>query len=162
THSRVPCLCMSSYCIRCGHRLETAVPQLCPECGGAAPVHELDDGTFGRLWHAGVQVALEDVGVPRLSWKPAVLSGPLPASAPSHYNPTPPGELMLTMSRPNEEMVLSLIHELGHAILHPVGQEHDLASYQEHPGPEERLVHAAADVACQQYGIDGYIPCMLG
>jgi Zn-dependent peptidase ImmA (M78 family) len=33
---------------------------------------------------------------------------------------------MLTTSRPGNEICLSLIHEPGHAILHPTGQAHDL------------------------------------
>jgi hypothetical protein len=151
---------MSSYCAACGQRQPSSVAKDCPACGKWAPLFELDDSTFGALWFAAVRVAREAAGIEEFFFNPRVMSGPRPEAAPSWYNPAPPGVLALTMSRPNEEVCLSLVHELGHAVLHPVGSEDDVVAYQQHPVPEERLVHAAADVACRSYGILDYLARM--
>jgi hypothetical protein len=151
---------MSSYCAACGQRQPSPVPQDCPACGKWVPLFELEDLTFGALWFAAVRVAREDVGIEEFFFNPRVMSGLRPEAAPSWYNPTLPGVLALTMSRPNEEICLSLVHELGHAVLHPVGSEHDVGTYLQHPLPEERLVHAAADIASRSYGIPDYLTRM--
>ena len=151
---------MSSYCAACGQRQPSPVPQDCPACGRWAPLFDLDDPTFGALWLAAVRVAREDVGINEFFFNPRVMSGPQPEAAPSWYDPTPPGVLALSMSRPNEEVCLSLVHELSHAVLHPVGSQPDVTIYQRHPLPEERLVHAASDVASRRHGIPDYLTRM--
>jgi hypothetical protein len=151
---------MSSYCADCGERQPTLGPQICHICDKYAAVFLLDDPTYGRLWSAAVQVALTDVGIPEFFFNPRVMDSARPEAAPSWYNPTPPGVLGLTLTRPPEEVVLSLAHELGHALLHPVGSEDDMATYQQHPVSEERLVHAAADAVARQFDITDYLSRM--
>ncbi len=151
---------MSSYCAECGQCQPSLTAQICQACGKWAAPFLLDDPTFGCLWSAAVKVVRIEAGIPEFFFNPRVMDGPRPEAAPSWYNPTPPAVLGLTLTRPAEEVCLSLVHELGHTVLHPVGSAHNVAAYQQHPVPEERLVHAAADAVVRQFGIGDYLTRM--
>lgn len=73
------------------------------------------------------------------------------------YDPTPPGKLVLNLTYPDELICLMLVHELAHAIEHPVGAGHDIAGYLANPHLEDNVVNVAADIVCQTYGITDYI-----
>jgi len=98
-----------------------------------------------------------DIGIPEITWNslPAT-PGPDHLSAASWYDPTPPGHLALSLRRPPEEVCLSLIHEMGHAML----WLHHASEYPRHPRREELIVNGAADLICRHYAIPDYLPRM--
>ena len=146
---------MASYCIYCGHRQAEAKPQTCPRCGEFAPVFNLNDSSFGLLWQAAIKVAHEEISIGNFNWMRLAVSGGTFTAG--WYDPRPPGTLALNLTRPSEEVCLELIHELGHALRHPVGSSDDIAEYQNNPHDEDSIVNAAADIACQQFAIPDYM-----
>jgi len=148
---------MASYCIHCGDRQAYSQPHSCRSCTRWATPFDLDDESFGRLWRASIKTVIEDIGIPEITWNsfPAT-AGPDHISAASWYDPTPPGHLALSLSRPPEEVCLSLIHEMGHAML----WLHHASEYPRHPRREELIVNGAADIICRRYVIRDYVPRM--
>lgn len=64
---------------------------------------------------------------------------------------------MLNGQRPDEEVCLTLVHELVHAIEHPIGSRHNISDYRRNPHAQDSIVNAAAATVCGQFGITDYI-----
>jgi hypothetical protein len=145
---------MTSYCIHCGEPQAVSEPHVCPSCAERTPPFRLEAATYGKLWSDLMRAALDRIGLPAITWLNMKLSGSMVAAS---YDPSPPGKLVLNLTYADELICMMLVHELIHAIEHPVGTGHDVASYLENPHCEDRVVNIAADIVCQTYWITDYI-----
>lgn len=145
----------ATYCPQCGQGYDdTAGWHRCPHCQGVQYPLSLP-APFGRLW-TDLVAALPAIGIQEISWSCLPDPGQTATMAPSSWDPGPPPVLMLRLGRPDTETCLYLLHEMGHALLHPAGDPHDYEAYKRNPEPEERLVNAAADRVSNVYGIEDY------
>jgi hypothetical protein len=103
-----------------------------------------------------LHAALPSLGITEISWDWQADAGQTATMAPSSWDPGPPPRLTLRLGRPDIETCLYLLHEAGHALLHPAGEPHDYETYRRNPAPEERLVNAAANHVCNAYDITDY------
>ena len=146
---------LGTYCPQCGRPYDDHLGgHRCPHCGGLQHPLQLPTA-YGRLW-TDLLATLPQIGLSELSWDWLVDGGRTATMPPSSWDPGPPPRLTLRLGRPDTETCLYLLHELGHAVLHPSGEPHDHDAYLRDPEPEERLVNAAANCVCELYGIGDY------